>query len=411
MSHGIVYTRMMKPFTTSTLPIHSPDRGLFHANYLALLLLSLHWACILYVNSSYLEQFVTSQVTSVLYMISALLTIGVFLSAPKILNKVGNIRLLLISTVIEFSVLLGMAFTQSFYIALILFVIHQAIVPLLLFSLDVIIETLNDTHEDSTGSQRGLLLTIMSITTAVAPLFIGYMISDSGHPDFALAYIAGAFFLLPFFIVIYSQFRTFPDPLYKQLHLTEALRDFWRQRDIRNVFCAHFLLQLFFSWMVIYTPLYLARVIGFEWDVIGTILFVGLMAYVFLEYGIGVIADKYIGEKEMMAFGFAVIAISTSWFVFLDDSSVTMWMIAMFMTRVGASFIETTTESYFFKHTRGMDSNLISLFRITRPLSYVIGAFLGAIALYLFPFPFLFVVLGALMLPGLFFAMALKDTK
>jgi predicted MFS family arabinose efflux permease len=135
------------------------------------------------------------------------------------------------------------------------------------------------------------------------------------------------------------------------------------------------------------------------------------MAYVLLEYIIGLAADKFFGEKEMMAFGFAIIGIATSWFIFLDNSSVIAWMIAMFMTRVGASFVETTTESYFFKHTQAKDTHTIGLFRITRPLSYVLGAFLGGITLYYLTFPLLFVVLGFAMIPGMFFAMALHDTR
>jgi MFS family permease len=113
----------------------------------------------------------------------------------------------------------------------------------------------------------------------------------------------------------------------------------------------------------------------------------------------------------MMAFGFAILAISTSWFVFLDNSSLVAWMIAMFMTRVGASFVETTTESYFFKHTESKDTNIIGLFRITRPLSYVVGALLGTLTLYFLDFHILFMVLGLLMVPGLFFSMALHDTR
>ncbi len=163
--------------------------------------------------------------------------------------------------------------------------------------------------------------------------------------------------------------------------------------------------------MVIYTPLYLKEVIGLSWEDVGSILFVGLMAYVFLEYAIGKIADMFLGEKEMMAFGFAVTAVATSWFVFLDNAPIALWMTAMFLTRVGASFIETTTESYFFKHTQGKDTNVISLFRITRPLSYVVGPVLGGVTLHFFSFSFLFVILGLLMIPGLFFAMALKDTR
>jgi MFS-type transporter involved in bile tolerance (Atg22 family) len=88
-------------------------------------------------------------------------------------------------------------------------------------------------------------------------------------------------------------------------------------------------------------------------------------------------------------------------------------MIAMFATRVGASLIEATSESYFFKHTNGDDNALISFFRITRPLSYVLGALLGSITLYLFndQMQFLFMVLAFLMIPGFFFTLKLKDTK
>lgn len=386
-------------------------RGLFFSNYVALLLLSLHWACVLYINSPYLDQFVTQKTTGILYSVSAFLTIGAFLFAPYILNRVGNIRLLLACSVLEFGALIGMGLASSTWVALTFFVIHQAIVPILLFNLDIIMETLNDGHEDSTGRQRGILLTIMSLTTACAPLAIGYGIGK-GTPDFMFAYMSSAFILIPFVYVILKKFKHFTDPNYAHLRLKEAFREFWHQRDIRFVFCAHFLLQLFFTWMVIYTPLYLSKTIGFDWEEIGAILFVGLMAYVLLEYLIGVVADRYIGEKEMMAFGFGVMAIATSWFVFLDHSSILAWMVAMFMTRVGASFVETTTESYFFKHTQGKDSNLIGLFRITRPLSYVIGALLGVITIGIIPDEkLLFVVLGVLMIPGLFFAMALKDTK
>jgi predicted MFS family arabinose efflux permease len=113
----------------------------------------------------------------------------------------------------------------------------------------------------------------------------------------------------------------------------------------------------------------------------------------------------------MMALGFAIIAVSTSWIIFLDSTSILAWMVTMFMTRVGASLVEATTESYFFKHTRSKDTNIIGIFRITRPLSYVGGAVLGATTLHYLPFELLFIILGLLMLPGMFFAMALNDTK
>ena len=41
-------------------------------------------------------------------------------------------------------------------------------------------------------------------------------------------------------------------------------------------------------------------------------MFFAQMAYVIFEYPIGILADKYIGEKEMMGVGFFVLTISTA---------------------------------------------------------------------------------------------------
>lgn len=382
----------------------------FSAHYSALLFLSLHWAGVLYINSSYLEQFVSHTTLTWLYVISALLTVGAFLKAPHFLSSLGSKRFTLLLSAIEFFVFIGMAFTTSPYIAGSLFVLHQIVITLLYFNLDMLVEISTGSEEGSTGRQRGIFLTIVSITTALAPLIIGNVLG-SGTPDFTLTYILSALVLIPFGYLIHSRLKNFEDPHYPHLRIQEGLQHFWKSSDLRNVFCAHFLLQFFFTWMVIYTPLYLASVIGFNWEEIGSILFIALMAYVLLEYFIGLVADKYIGEKEMMALGFAVTAVSTSWFIFLDNSSIGIWMFAMFMTRVGASLIEATTESYFFKHTSGTDSDVVGIFRITRPLSYVIGALVGGVALHFTSFEFLFAILGFLMIPGIFFAMALKDTR
>lgn len=390
--------------------IQSRRKRNFGALYSALILLSLHWSLVLYVNSSFLEQFLSGATVGVLYTIGSLITIGTFLLATRILPRIGNYTLTIFFATLECLVLIGMALTGNVYLAVLFFMVHQVAAPLILFSIDIFMEEMTEDEEGSTGGRRGLLLTIMSLTGALAVLLGGYLLGDE-VPQFSLVYSMSALLLIPFILIVMRYFKTFEDPRYQHFKFMKGLLFFWHRKDVRNVFFAHFTLQVFFAWMVIYTPLYLATIIGFNWEEIGQILFVGLMAYVFLEYGIGVIADKWIGEKEMMALGFVTMAVSTSWFVFLDDSSVGAWMLAMFLTRVGASLVETTTESYFFKHIRGDDSNLISFFRITRPLSYVIGAFLGSITLAFLNFNLLFVVLGLLMIPGLFFTMALKDTK
>jgi len=161
----------------------------------------------------------------------------------------------------------------------------------------------------------------------------------------------------------------------------------------------------------VYIPIYLTKDIGLSWAEFGVVMFFGQLAYVVFEYPIGIIADRYIGEKEMMGFGFLILIISTSWIAFVTSTSILVWSIIMFVTRIGASLVEVTTESYFFKQTKSNDAQIISFFRITRPLAYVTGAILGSLALLYVPFNLLFIVFTILFVPAMFGTINIIDTK
>lgn len=377
--------------------------------YVALILLSVHWSLVIYINSSYLEQFVTPQTVSMFYVCGALFSLLSFFFIPAFLQKWGAYKLTLVFTALEAAALCGMALSTSALISIVSFLAHFVLVPLIFYNLDVFIEASAGTQERRTGSMRGLYLSLLSLAGACAPLLTGNLIPANG--SFTYVYLAGVFFLIPFLAIIIAYFKRFIDPLYSRLSFKSMGKMFATSRDTRTIIIISFFLQLFFTWTVIYIPLYLFNVIGFSWTEIGLILFVALSAYVIFEYPIGIIADKYTGEKEMMAFGFLLIALSTSSFIFLPHASIGAWMIAMFLTRVGASFVEATTESYFFKKTTATDTHMLSLFRMTRPLSAVVGAILGSIALLYVEFSFLFVIIALLMVPGIFFTLMLKDTK
>lgn len=382
----------------------------FGVVYYAMLVLSLHWAVVTYINSTYLHEFVSDKTIGVLYIIGSSFTILAFLFISRILKDIGNYHLTIGLAISEIAVLVGMAVWHDVRIIIPLFIIHHAIVPLLLFNLDVFLESFIGAQEEHTGGKRGLLLTIMSLAGAFAPLATGFLLGGN-DPRFYLAYAAGALLMIPFVYLIWKNLNTFKDPAYTHVEVFAALKRFWLHKDLRFVFLAHLLLQLFFAWMVIYTPLYLATEIGFKWNEIGVILFFGLLAYVFLEYPIGQAADLYIGEKEMMAVGFLILAVTTAWLTFISTASLVPWIITLFLTRVGAALVETTTESYFFKHTEATDANVISFFRITRPLSFIIGPLLGSFVLLYIPLSMLFVVLGVCLLPGIVFALMITDTK
>jgi predicted MFS family arabinose efflux permease len=378
--------------------------------YVALVILSLHWSLVIYINSSFLGKFVDASNISMLYGVGSVAALMCFFYMPSFLRSVGNYKLTILLSILEILALVGMALANSAATATFYFLVHFILVPLILFNLDVFIEALIGTQENNTGSMRGLYLSLLSLATAAGPLLTGNLI-HTGSTSFAPAYFASALLLIPFILIISYNFRTFADPEYVRLSLRSMAEVFKTSINTRNIVCVSLFLQIFFTWMTIYTPLYLAHVAGFSWHEIGIILFVALSAYVLFEYPIGIIADRYIGEKEMMIFGFILLIASSSWLAFLPGSSISVWMIVLFLTRTGASFVEATSESYFFKHTQSMDVHKISLFRMTRPLSSVIAAVVGSIALLYMEFNMLFILLGLLLIPGLFFSFLIKDTK
>jgi len=378
--------------------------------YALSVLFNFHGLLIAYSNSTYMEQFANPAVIGALYTIGSALAVFSFLFISRVLRKIGNVRLTVYLALAELTALLVLGLTSSSATAIVAFVAFMTLNPLIYLSIDIFSESLIGGDEKDTGSKRGLTLTLMSLAAMGGPLALGLIVGDN-DANLYKTYLVSAGIFTIFILIILAKFKSFKDPQYREVEVLKAIQSFWDKKDIRHVFLAHFTLQMFFAWMVIYFPLYLATEIGFTWDVIGSIIAVGLFAYVLIEYPVGIIADKWLGEKEMMACGFLILAISASWISFMAAAPIAAWMLLMFISRVGASLVEATTESYFFKHTKGTDANIMSFFRLTRPLAMIVGALSGSVALLYLPFDLIFIVLGFLMVPGIFFTVALKDTK
>lgn len=378
--------------------------------YIASLALMFHFSVIAYINSSLLEQYISTASIGSIYMVTSAVTILILLFISGVLRKVGNFKLTLAFIILNALSVLGIAFADSLRVVIPLMAAHLVIIPLIVFNIDVFMEEHIGNDEGVTGTRRGLLLALTSAVGAVAPFFSGELISIA-NGDFSYAYLASALSLLPVALVLLFYFKDFQDPLYTDLKILEALRNFWTHKDIRAVFIVHFVLQSFFMCMMVFTPLYLVKHIGLTWGEFGFIMFICQLAYVILEYPIGIIADKYIGEKEMMALGLMIMAVSTAWIAFVTVPSVFVWSLVMFITRVGASFVEVTTEVHFFKRTNNTDAQIISFFRVTRPLAYLAGAALASFSLLYLPFNLLFIVFAAIMIPAMFVTLDIVDTK
>lgn len=362
-----------------------------------------------YIGSSYMERFVDSESVGTIFAIGSLGAIFFIFFSSRILRAIGNVRYV-VTTMVAISsllIIIGLAPTKA--ITVVAFTLFLMINPQIYLAIDIFLETLIGEDETSTGSKRGLILTFMGMAAFLAPLTMGYLIGDSDNMP--IVFFTAAIIALIFTVIVIAKFRGFDDPKYQAVRLKDMLLGLSKSTSIKIVIYCQFLLQLFFTWMVIYFPLYLATEVGLSWDSIGKIIAAGLFAYVIFEYPTGRLADQKLGEKELMAVGLVILAISSSFISFLEGVSITTWMILIFISRIGASMVEITTESYFFKQVNGDDPSLISLFRLTRPVANLLGALLGSFSLLFLPFNLIFVVLGIILVTGVFATIKLVDTK
>ena len=231
------------------------------------------------------------------------------------------------------------------------------------------------------------------------------MVASAGY---ARAYLIAAVAVTLCGLVVITRLRGYSDVNYNRTSWRQAWNYVKEHHDILRVVVINFLLQFFYAWMVIYTPIYLHQHIGLSWPTIGIIFTVMLTPFVFLPYTLGKLSDK-IGEKKFLIMGLICMAMATALLFFIKTPTILIWTAALFATRLGAAAVEVMADVYFFKHIRDSDPSVISFYRDMYPLAYFIAPLLASALLIFLPFKALFLILGLIVLSSLFFATRLKD--
>src|SRR3989338_296705 len=375
--------------------------------YLLGFLFTLHAALPSYVNSTFMARFTSENFVGIMYTLSALITIAAFIVVPKILRKFGNYKTIMGMLVVDFVSIIGLTFTHNNFLISVFFITSFVTVALIGFNIDIFLESFS--RNSTTGKTRGTFLSTANTAWIIAPL-VGSMILTDG--DYWKIFLAAALLILPILFFVHNNLKKFKDPEYKIIPLKNTAGEIARNKDIRDIFIVGFLLQFFYSWMVIYTPIYLYTHIGFSWREIGIIFSIMLLPFVLTEAPLGRLADRRWGEKEVMSIGFIVMAISTGLIAFIEIKSIALWAALLFITRIGAAMVEIMSETYFFKKVHSSKADIISFFRTMRPWAYIISPIL-ATALFSvdLPIKYIFIFLAVIMFLGLHWSLELKDTK
>ena len=309
-----------------------------------------------------------------------------------------SLAVLSISIIIDSPASLGWLFVLAF-------IVQTTSLIVLIFNMDIFLEHFSQNNK--TGSIRGLFLTAFNSSFIIGPFIAGLLITDTF--DAGKVYLFNAIILIPVAIITRKYLRKFEDREYTRGEARKTISKVWKDRDLSRIFTSDLFLRIFYSWMVIYTPIHLHD-IGFTLSDIALIMSFALIPFLLLQIPLGRIADKWLGEKEILTLGFMIAGLATMSMTFFDSHSFWFWAIILFVTRIGASMIEVMNETYLFKKINDSDVGILSVFRSMRPLAYIVGPALASLLLIGMGISGLFFILGLILLSGMVFSMGLKDT-
>lgn len=370
-------------------------------------LIALSVALPAYIQSNFLNEFVTLETLSLFFIGANTLTVFCIFVFPRLIKKLSNFFLTKIILILLGVSLLGLVIANNPWSAFLSTILFTISTNLLWINMDILIETFSS--NSSTGKTRTIYFTFINLGWVLAPSLSSYLIKLG---NYQLSFLVAALIIIPvFFIFIYKDKHLKNKVTCSKEKINTVIKRTWTNKNLRGIFCIALILQLFYSTAVVYLPIYLYQNMGIGWESLGLMFSFMLLPFLIFEIPAGVIADKYIGEKEILFLGFFILALSLFLFFYLKTNAFWVWTAVLFLSRIGASLIEAMRETYFFKIVDAKDVGHINIFRTTAPLGYIIGPALAMVILAFLPLNYLFLIVGLIVFGGMGFVWSLKDTK
>jgi MFS family permease len=265
---------------------------------------------------------------------------------------------------------------------------------LIWYCLDLFVEHFSANKK--VGSIRGAYLSLTNLAWLFAPIIAGIIVTTSGYRS-----LYGIVMIMVVVVGVILKFtlQSYHDGKYRALSSISAVGTLLKRPDLLRITLVNFILQFFYAWMVIYTPLYLHEVQHISFEALGVMFTIMLLSFVIFQYPVGRLIDVFHHERQILQIGVLIMAAMTYLFAnSVGGSSILVLGVILFGTRVGASIVEVVSESYFFKSVTDADAELISLFRSTSPIAFLIAPLLGTLVISLGGYQMLFPLLAAVVL-------------
>lgn len=367
-----------------------------------------HFFLVLYVAATYLADFMSDAQVGLVISSAAALSLAAFPFMPSLVRRMGARRALVALSLAQAVVATVLTLPVSATFAALGIMVLIGLSPLAAFLLDLLLEAATP-NETESGMVRTTFLTVGSIALVSTPLLIGVLLGPA--EAYERVFLAAAIVLTPLIALLAAE--RLPENSAPELgNFMATLSCCVKNQDLRATTLAFLILQIFYTLAPLYIPLYLHEVLGIPWTQLGWIFAVMLLPFVFVQFPAGYIADRWLGDKELLLGGFVVLGTSFALVSFIsEETSLLFVALLLLLTRVGAALVEAMTDSHFFRRVSALDTETITLFRMMRPLGTLIAPLIGGVLL-VSGYPALFIVSGALIVAvGVIVTLPLVDVR
>lgn len=370
---------------------------------------SMFTALTTYIMLPYLSVFMPEAYTGLVIAAGALVALWFFQFLPRLVARYGAQQLALVFAILEMVAFFALAAVPGAIAGTFLVALTISIQPFLYYEFDLLIEA-TVSEEGTTGRVRTFFLTAWNIGALSAPLLMGALLA--GGNAYGRVFLAGGVALVPF-IVLFAAQRLPRGAAPKISRLGDTFSCLIHDRNLAAVTFGHLVLYLFYTWAPLYVPIYLHNVLAIPWSSLGFIFSIMLLPYVLVEYPAGWIADKFIGDKELMFAGFLIAGTALASVGFLNaTSSIILIACVLVASRIGAALAESMTEGHFFRSVSEQDVNSISIFRGVWPVANLIAPIIGSLLLFYGNYQWFFMITGGfVVLAGTVATFFIKDFK
>ena len=285
----------------------------------------------------------------------------------------------------------------------VLFAVYQFVISL--FVLDVGLYVKHYSDYKVIAENAGKLGSLGNIGWLVGPL-LGSLIANSFGFE-AVFLFAAAVSLIALFITFFVRLSNEDGHVPHTRSFKSNVSVFIKNPRLRRTYLNNAGLGFIYS-LWDYLPLLMTG-IGATIPVIGmTKTLMGVSQAIF-EYPIGQMADREIGERKLFIIGYIFATVFTIMLGF--TTNLHYFITFFFIAATGTAFLEMTRDSYFFRQISKEEIELVSVYRTSDTLPFLIGQGLAVIFLTFFQIQWWFVIGGPLALYFTYNAYRLAELK